>query len=559
MPPADKENGFDPADTPPGIPRFAARAAGALRRPLIGVGLVVIFALAAAGRFGLPPEPMLDPDSRGYLNPALIWLSGDGFQQVDGRGHLYPLFLWAVLVASRSFSAITTVQHAAGLLSGVAWCWAWWLWMSFLPAGFVRRWLAPVAGLGALAVYLWGSRTILFEHMIRPEAVFSGVGLLQIAFGLAFVRACRGGGHRIAIASYAAAGLITAAVAVNLKPSWGFAVLVPILLVLVALWRGGRLVRISAAFGVCIGLLGASVPAVVLPALAGWKKDNRSRTFLAETLASVHGVMISQSLSARAQAGLLDPGEARFAEDYAATVRSAIDGNFSYPVLGVDCDEILYRSGLFGRLPHGANRSPELLRRYLLALYFQALRDQPLAFAQKWGRQFLLAYRPSPKDIFRPKLRLRLNYERTLEAGCPDFRGHLPAGWQDRLDAFWARCIQLAAAAPEEVTPAVKIPPGLIGWMASILLFSVTVLPAMSAVIFSSRGRLRVLRPAAAASLVILAVSFASTASVAIVHSFDLDRYLNLLVPADVMLVACALILVAAAVAATLPGRGKES
>jgi len=86
----------------------------------------------------------------------------------------------------------------------------------------------------------------------------------------------------------------------------------------------------------------------------------------------------------------------------------------------------------------------------------------------------------------------------------------------------------------------------------------VCVLPAVSVVIFFSRGRLRILRPAAAASLVVLAVSFASTASVAIVHSFDLDRYLNLLVPADVMLIACALVLVTASVAAALPGPGKE-
>ena len=550
MPANDPENPKNTAEAshpPTSLATRAGAISGKVRPLAIALCLLVIFAVAARGRFALPPEPVMDPDSFGYLNATVTWLLGDGFWQGDGRAHLYPFFLWAIVSSTRGFSAITIFQHVAGLLSGAAWCWAWWLWASFLPPGIVRRWVAPALGLTALAIYLWGTRTILFEHMIRPEAVCPFVGLLQIAFCLAFAKARWRGGSRMAIIAYAAGAIFAGGIALNLKPSWGFAGLVPPALVAVALWRSTATLRLCSVLGVCLGLLALSGPLFLLPGLAGWKKDQASRTFLPGTLASVHAAMIARSLEGRARRGLLDPDEARFAEDFSRTVQEATVHNKSYPVLGVDCDNIFYRSGLFGRLPHGANASPETVRSYLLGLYFQALRDQPRAFAEKWGRELLFAYRLAPKELFRPKLRVRLFYQETAKIGRAEIGQRMSAVWKARWEAYWGRCRELAATAPEDAAITCRMTPGLIKFAAAALLPAFLFLPIFAVLVFLRRGRLAALRPAAAASLVVAAVSLAATVTVAIVHSFDLDRYLNLLVPLDVFLVASALSLLAAA------------
>jgi len=532
----------------------AAPFAEKLRPLVIGLCLALIFAVAARGRFGLPPEPVMDPDSFGYLNATLTWLHGNGFWQGEGRAHLYPFFLWAIILSTKGFPAITSIQHGIGILSGIAWCWAWWLWVSFLPAGFVRRWLCPALGLAALSLYMWGTRTILFEHMIRPEAVFPFVGALQMAFCLAFAKARWMGGGRNALVVSAAAGIVAGGIALNLKPSWGFAGLVPLALVVVSLWRATPATRLRSLLGVCLGFLIASVPLVLLPSLAGWKKDKASRTFLPGTLASVHAGMIAKSLGERARRGLLDPEEMRFAEDFSRTVREATLHNKSFPVLGWDCDFIFYRSGLFARLPHGANTSPETLRSYLLGLYFQALADQPLAFAGKWGRELRLAYCPAPMDLFRPKLCPRRYYQETddlLKNRRAEIGGHLPGDWKTGWETYWNRCRELAATSPNDGVITRRISPGVIKFAAAALLPSLLFLPAFAGLVFLRRG-METLRPAAAASLIVAAVSFAAAMTVAIVHSFDLNRYLNLLVPTDVFLIASALSLLAAAVALVL-------
>ena len=59
-------------------------------RLLLAGAFVVLLACAAAQRFSLPLTPIFDPDSPGYVNPAISDLSGQEFQQTQGRSFLYP-------------------------------------------------------------------------------------------------------------------------------------------------------------------------------------------------------------------------------------------------------------------------------------------------------------------------------------------------------------------------------------------------------------------------------------------------------------------------------------
>jgi hypothetical protein len=47
--------------------------------------LLLILGTAAALRWHLPRAPLLDPDSWGYLNPAVSKLTGGTFQHTFGR------------------------------------------------------------------------------------------------------------------------------------------------------------------------------------------------------------------------------------------------------------------------------------------------------------------------------------------------------------------------------------------------------------------------------------------------------------------------------------------
>src|SRR5881392_4342564 len=81
-------------------------------------GVVILFGLAARRRFTLPLDPIADPDTWGYLSPALRKLTGAPFGHTSGRNFLHPGFLYVVLRCFGDFPAIGIVQHLAGLAAG---------------------------------------------------------------------------------------------------------------------------------------------------------------------------------------------------------------------------------------------------------------------------------------------------------------------------------------------------------------------------------------------------------------------------------------------------------
>src|SRR5438105_10451601 len=92
-----------------------------LRRPtaiIYYAVCAVVLAWGAFQRFHLPPWPLADADTWGYLNPALSKLTAGVFQHSEGRNFVYPGFLFLVLRTFKSFPAITIVQHTLGLLTG---------------------------------------------------------------------------------------------------------------------------------------------------------------------------------------------------------------------------------------------------------------------------------------------------------------------------------------------------------------------------------------------------------------------------------------------------------
>ncbi len=80
--------------------------------------IAFIFAWAVWQRFALPLDPIADPDTWGYLSPALRKLTGAEFGHTHGRNFLYPGFLYSVLRCFGDFRAIAIVQHLLGMAAG---------------------------------------------------------------------------------------------------------------------------------------------------------------------------------------------------------------------------------------------------------------------------------------------------------------------------------------------------------------------------------------------------------------------------------------------------------
>jgi len=83
-----------------------------------GGALATVFGLAAWLRWRVPLDPIADPDTWGYLSPALRKLTGAQFGHSLGRNFVYPGFLFLLLRVFGDFRAISIAQHLLGLIAG---------------------------------------------------------------------------------------------------------------------------------------------------------------------------------------------------------------------------------------------------------------------------------------------------------------------------------------------------------------------------------------------------------------------------------------------------------
>ncbi len=136
-------------------------------------GVTILFAYAAWQRFAVPLDPVADPDTWGYLSPALRELTGGAFGHTSGRNFLYPGFLYLLLRAFGDFRAITVAQHFLGLLAGGVLLLTWRRTRCFVANPRVSLGSHHVLGLLAAAIFLLAS---------EPIRHFDPVGFNQTKF-----------------------------------------------------------------------------------------------------------------------------------------------------------------------------------------------------------------------------------------------------------------------------------------------------------------------------------------------------------------------------------------
>src|SRR5205809_2136263 len=255
------------------------------------IALALIVLLAAYERFHLPPPPLADPDSWGYLGPAVLKLGGEGFQHTYSRNFLYPGFLLLILGLTNNFGAITIIQHLLGLGTGglMIGCWA-------KTRRFVRH-ISPrmhdALGLAVGAIYLLSRQPIEYEHLLRPQAITPFFAILNILLTLHFFDMRRREGPSWSGAIIAALVLVSSILLVTLRASFALTILFSGLPVLIALFDR-RETWPRRAVVILVPLITAAVVLRTEQILA--KSDPQAKWWLPTTLFTIHANLIAQQM-----------------------------------------------------------------------------------------------------------------------------------------------------------------------------------------------------------------------------------------------------------------------
>ena len=138
------------------------------------IGLFLFFYAVALHMavFQTFPDPLIDPDSGGYLLPALNLLY-EGALKIDSfRTEGYPLFLALFLKVSNSFSVVLLIQHGLLFLTAVM---AGILYFKFLNKSIPQAFLVGFASSIA-------PEPLLYSHWIMTETLFSFFLILATVF-----------------------------------------------------------------------------------------------------------------------------------------------------------------------------------------------------------------------------------------------------------------------------------------------------------------------------------------------------------------------------------------
>ncbi len=474
-------------------------------------------AVAVAARFRLSQQPVFDSDFWGYLHPALSALTGHGFQHTNGRDSLYPAFLFAILRLTGDFRAISVVQHLLGLATGALMLVAWRRGLRLLNGPESRAgWIASLSGLAAAAAFVTAPSVVHYEQSLRPEAIFPFVAVLSICLNLEFI-------HRRWIAPaprdaawLGAAQIVASVVAYKLKPSFGFSVLLVNLPMLVSLVKPGMPARAKLAMafggGAFCGLF------LILPETLLKRSDPTAALFLPDTLMTIHADQIRDQLAEDIAAKRPSP----FPPDTVKRLLDRLDvtlplsrrpENGPFRSLGFNPDYLLYRNcvydGVTSPSPAGYRLRADLGYYY----YFRTAWRRPARMMGKIWRELRLFYRFGSAGGRRSAaLRLQKEYRRDVElAGVPTMDGYAPARtFVDDLRRLSQR--QAIITQPRVFTriqfalEALYLP----GMLATLLL-AARRRPTMGALV----------------ALLLLGYNFGNNLTIAIVHTFDLARYIK--------------------------------
>ncbi len=383
------------------------------------IALALIVLLAAYERFHLPPSPLADPDSWGYLGPAVLKLGGEGFQHTYSRNFLYPGFLLLILGLTNNFGAITIIQHLLGLGTGglMIGCWA-------KTRRFVRH-ISPrmhdALGLAVGAIYLLSRQPIEYEHLLRPKAITPFFAILNILLTLHFFDIRRREGPSLSGAIIAALVLVSSILLVTLRASFALTILFSGLPVLIALFDR-RETWPRRAVVILVPLITAAVVLRTEQILA--KSDPQAKWWLPTTLFTIHANLIAQQMDEDIARGDCGPHGCEWLHEVSASLQEEIEKSRHLPKswrsLGFDPDYLMYGDSLRPWRDRFFDGDTDRQLHFEMSYYLRTARMHPGRIAAKVMQQmaqFYLGYKQS--FLATPRVKLARRYARALDVLQP--------------------------------------------------------------------------------------------------------------------------------------------
>lgn len=487
---------------------------------LYWIAVVCLFALAAWQRFSLPLDPVADPDTWGYLLPALQKLTGSGFGH-QGRNFIYPGFLFFLLRLSSDFRAITIAQHLLGLAAGGLLLMTWRRAHAFVAAPRLKACSHNALGLVAVAIFLVAGDPIRVEMQIRPEGVCAFVLSLNLWLAVQFIAGTfvekKPPSARLGV------GLaLTAVLLASLKPSFVFLALSSLLPVGVSFLRPGfSSQKIWLAGGAAAGALLLLLPEYLLS-----RNDYLARIFLPTTLFVVHADNIRDQMADDLKLSAKLPYSrewlSRVHADLTDEIAKAAAAEPHYFSLGFSPDYLMYgETSIASRLGQELQYDASILTGFYRFYYWRTWRHRPFAMAKKVVRQMALFYAPLCRAYEPSKFMLLTDNYRLGLASLNSYT--YPDVWQNYRPAveFMSRTDSLAHNAPSIVQRKVLRRALTFLARAYLPLLFFTLIFAVAA-FFHPRRPLGWL---AALTLFVFSYNAAACFEVAILNSLEVPRY----------------------------------
>jgi hypothetical protein len=335
-----------------------------------------------------------DPDTWGYLAPALSQLSGSGFQSVFGRTFVYPLFVTLILGLTKSFTVLAIAQEittfvAAGLLGAI-------LFQSSSAATplDVKGVVYKILSVLFMWLYIQATPSLFYERLVRPEAispVFMALLLYCIFIYYRNLSAGQPGSRPFFLIC------LLNALLYFLKPNWGLALLSP----LVVFGTGLAYEKISlrkSAVCLCVFLFTLLLFYVPQQIISGHNRDQFAEVFLPRLLFTSHADGVQQEIEKDIQTGD-SPFDINLLKDVNDMLIKClhgtreVHGQLTYPTFTFNPDIIMWSEA--GLASTGVKLlSPTQQKEFYFHYFVKYITSQPRRYLKKIIVQLGIYYAP---------------------------------------------------------------------------------------------------------------------------------------------------------------------
>lgn len=481
-----------------------------------------VFIGAAWSRFQLPSTPIADPDTWGYLSPAMSALLGEGWVH-HLRNYLYPGFLFVLLRIFQDFDAVTIAQHLAGLAAGVLFLVVWRRLRDFNLAPRLPYLLHQLIGLFGVAIYLYAREPMTYELEIRPEGIVPLLVLLNIFFTIEFSYRCWIRRDQYLPVKWGLAIVASAIVLSLAKPSFTIAALGSILPVMAVFVFPFPDREKAALF---LGSLGLILLLLVPEQLAAGG-DMDAEAFLPTQLFVIHAAEIRSQMRADLASRRSLPYSRTLVQEAAQLLDREMANsarNRPFPSLGFNPDFLMYEHQSFdGKMREKFQQDRRRLAEFYRFYYERTWRHQPGRMLAKIWRQMLIFYAPICPAYHPAKLwPISDRYAHGLDAFA---QAHARENWWG-YEPFRVLLGNTAALAGSgKVLRTSKQSRRWEQLLSRNYLLSCALTLGAASLIFLRRDLRPFLGPLAAVVLFFYWYNFANCFEVAVIHSLDNSRY----------------------------------